>query len=492
MIRSLVLRFSDFEAGNSIARHKEIIDAKHRVLWGWWKKEVQEPLQPDVLNTVGKLCPIKIGLANTMADEYHVACCTRIFYDSDGNNIPCPDLSCTPAYYSNSNLPAWFQLSSIKRIRSIEFDEEFGGLPRGNNTLFAVKQSTSGRRSLAVPSTLNVENVETSGTSILHLSDLHFGKDHGFVTEKVENPVPELPLEDIIFEGLQSHPDIHIGIVVVSGDFISIGDANNFPLAQKFLKNLLALLHLGEEHLVMVPGNHDIPVNSDKQPTINYKFEEQYLMFIRAFFGEKIYEINGLHSFHTPENWHINFLALNSCRPRLKEAMDYGFVGKDRYKNLLQRMKKKNGNKNINELARDKMLNFAVFHHHLLPGELVIRPELQPEPRPVSMTLDAGEIVTELQNSAFHFVLHGHQHIPFIGSTSRINRVQDASWGINFPIIIIGMGSSGAKVERLAQEEPMNTFGIYTPKEDGLHIIIDEYNKAVMPRTFLTLTIPFE
>lgn len=490
MIRSLVLRFSDYEA-DSIARHQEIIKSNGCVLWGWWKK-YQEPIQLDVLKTIEKLCPIRIGLANTMTDEYYVAQCKRIFIDPSGSQIPTPDSSLTPTYYGESTLPAWFELSSIERLEYAEFDIEFGGFPKGSTTLFASIQSHFGDRSLEVPAISDIETIKTKGASILHLSDLHFGDDHGFVKEKGEDPVTDYPLEDIIFKGIQSHKNIHIGMIVISGDFISRGDAKGFDHAHKFLNNLLNLLHLRKEHVVMVPGNHDIPVDIDEQPTIDYEFAQQYLNFTRAFFGKDITETNNIYSFISPDNWHINFLALNSCRPRRKEVMDYGFIGKDYYEKLLQRIIKINENKNKNELLESRVLNFAVFHHHLLPGELVIRPELKPEPRPVSMTLDAGEIVTKLQNSAFHYVLHGHQHIPFIGSTSRIYSVSNRHLESNSPLIIIGMGSSGGKSERLGDEMRMNAFGIYTPKDEGLHIIMDEYNHVVAPRTLLDLMIPFK
>jgi predicted MPP superfamily phosphohydrolase len=494
VIHSLVLRFSDVETGDewdSIDRHNAILKDKHRVLWGWWKKELQEPLQLEVLKKVQTLCPIRIGLANTMEDEYYVACCTDIFYDPDGKNIPSPDLSCTPDYYRDSSLPAWFQFSSIKLIKGIEFAKEFGALPLGKNTLFGVDRSSSGICSLVI-SPLERETIETHGASILHLSDLHFGEDHGFVMEKVENPIPELPLEDIIFQGLQSNSNTHIGMVVISGDFITKGNATNYIHAQKFLENLLAHLHLGKEHVVMVPGNHDIPVEeNDKKPTMSYGMEKQYISFIRSFFGKDLKETDRLHSFKTPENWQINFLALSSCRLRSKDTMDYGFIGKDRYANFLYLIKKECGNKNISELARDKVLNFAVFHHHILPVELKVRPDIKPEPRPVSLTLDAGEIVTELQDSAFHFVLHGHQHLPFIGSTSRIRRIRDASWSIDYPIIVIGIGSSGAKGDRISDEMRDNSFGVYTPKKDGLHILMYKYNKTLPPQIFQDIIVPF-
>lgn len=328
----------------------------------------------------------------------------------------------------------------------------------------------------------------TSGESILHLSDLHFGGDHGFVTTTEQSAIPELPLDDIIVERTQSLSGCRIGMVVVSGDFITAGDANNFPYAKAFLERLLIGLGLEKKHVVMVPGNHDIWVQDD-HPTRDYKAAVPYVSFMRDFYGANLTEIERLQAFRAPGNWRLNFLSLNSSRPRTKTTMEYGYVGKDRYELFLRRMRENNAGKNLRDLMHEKVLNFAVLHHHLIPGQLVCKPEIK---RPVSLTLDAGELVSELQYSSFHFALHGHQHVPFIGNTSRA-RSPDGEWReIGFPLTVIGSGSSGAKTDRLSAEHPKNTFGIYTPQDNGLRIRMEEYNSTLKPRTFLDLVVPQE
>lgn len=330
--------------------------------------------------------------------------------------------------------------------------------------------------------------VQTRGDSILHLSDLHFGADHGFTTAQRDDPIRELPLASIIAERIKSIPDCRIGVVVISGDIITEGNANGYPDANMFLESLLKLLGLPKEHVVIVPGNHDIWLRNIEHPTWDYQPEEPFRLFLRGFHGTLIAEIERLWAFRTPGGWNLSFVGLNSARPRAKETMDYGYVGSDRYEPWLQRMAGTNDGKSLIELAHEKRLNFAVLHHHLLPAGLVCKPEVS---RPVSLTLDAGQLVADLQASGIHFALHGHQHVPFVGSTARARPVQNTWTGYEYPLFVIGSGSSGARVGRLWNEMRNNTLGIYTPRQNGFHVRMEEFNQSLKPRTFMELLIPF-
>jgi HipA-like protein len=95
--------------------------------------------------------------------------------------------------------------------------------------------------------------------TILHLSDLHFGRKHRFEQEGQSSLLARV-CDDIderfARDGLR--PDV----VVLSGDFAEYGTRKEFEQASTFACGLRAHLNLPARRFVMVPGNHD--VNWDK------------------------------------------------------------------------------------------------------------------------------------------------------------------------------------------------------------------------------------
>jgi 3',5'-cyclic AMP phosphodiesterase CpdA len=49
-----------------------------------------------------------------------------------------------------------------------------------------------------------------------------------------------------------------IGLVIISGDFTFIGDPTEFTETRTAISHLLGILDLSADHLVIIPGNHDI------------------------------------------------------------------------------------------------------------------------------------------------------------------------------------------------------------------------------------------
>lgn len=487
MPRTLILRYSDYEV-DTISAHLDIIrKARNPVWWGWWKKR-HELMQSTALADIKKRCPVQIGLVNRTAQEFYTARCTNIAFSPEGQPIKSPKPQQTPPYYRKSSHPAWFEFSSIESLAHKLFEKEFGEVPKGDPTLFLVEENGLGTNVVPDLSVATSDVIATGGESILHLSDLHFGDDHGFTKQDQNDPVVELALASIIANRTKTLLNTRIGVVVVSGDLITRGITDGYVYADAFLNSLLQQLEIGKENVVIVPGNHDIWLKDNKHPTRDYQPEEPFRLFLRGFYGKPLTEIERQWIFRTSAGWHLSFLGLNSARPRRKETMDYGYVGWDRYEPWLRRISESNSGKTVSQLTREKRLNFAVLHHHLLPAGLVCKPEVN---RPVSLTLDAGQLVADLQASAIHFVLHGHQHIPFVGSTGRARSVQNKWIGHEEPLFVIGAGSSGAKVDRLWDEMRNNTFGIYTPQQNGLHVRMEEYNQGLKPRTFMDFMVPF-
>jgi len=491
MLKTIILRFSDYEYA-TIAAHKEMITTEKSVWWGWWRKS-HEPPQTEVLREISKKCPIEIGLVNRVckgiSPECYTVICTKIVFDANGERVQSPELNRTPNYYRDSKHPAWFELLSISEPLQQElFIKRFGGIPRGDPTLFVVEEKTSGDIIVQDHSIEQPMIVDTKGDSILHISDLHFGADHGFNVEMQRDGIRKA-LADIISHRIKALADCNIGVIVLSGDIVTKSDANAYVHAQVFLEVLLKNLGLEEKHVLIVPGNHDIWPQKAEYPTRTYNYEEPYRFFLRGFYCTDIREIERFCSYCLRSEWQLNILGLNSAHLRTHDTMDFGYVGVDRYGPFLNALDEYNKHKNMQELSKEKILNFVVLHHHLLPSLLVYDPPKKS--RQISVTLDAGQLVADLQKASVHFVIHGHQHVPFLGSTARARRSANNWVGYKQPLFVIGIGSTGAVGSRLHAEMRNNTYGIYTPQAEGLRIRIEEFTVAMGPRTYMDVVIPY-
>jgi hypothetical protein len=485
-LHTVVLRFADFNNVETISEHLKIIaeSPSHTVWWGWWKKDDEAP-KGGALRALGRRIPTMIGLINRVAKKYYMAQCARVEVGPRGARINSPAPEFTPLYYRDSAHPAWFELSAIAEISEEEFVKQFAGIPQGDPTFYIVDKTESGFV-LQDEDFSDPDLIKTKGDSILHLSDLHFGPDHAaFPTKSTTYPIPKLSLADKVTEIVQARKDYKIGVVVISGDLLTRGEEQGWNVAEIFLETLLKNLKLEKEHVVITPGNHDIHVKDYQSAPYSYEPERPYRRFLKSFFG--ITEgIERLQRFLTPSKWQLRFLSLNSVSLRNKEHMDYGFIGKDRYEPFLKILDDSNQGQSAAKLAQQKILNFAVFHHHILPVQGIEEPV--PE-GPISIMLDAGQLVANFQSSQIHFALHGHQHVPFVGTTARACRVGNTWSGYDKPVTVIGCGSTGVKADRLADVMRENSLGIYTPHGRTLEVRVERFNPTIPAETYMKLSL---
>jgi 3',5'-cyclic AMP phosphodiesterase CpdA len=330
-----------------------------------------------------------------------------------------------------------------------------------------------------------MEPTATSGEAILHLSDLHFGDFHGFPTsrEKPGRGVDIAPLSELISNYIRGKLGIHIGVLVVSGDLISKGASKAYVDARDFLEHLIFALGLERKHCVLIPGNHDIWTMDAEHPTRDYAHERPYRDFLEAFFKADFRNLERVRRYRTPSGRDLIFIELNSARIRSDQLKEYGYVAKHRYERLLgfiaERLKQESG--------ASEPVFFAVLHHHILPISAVDIPD---DKRPVSLCLDAGELMDEFQSFGIQFVLHGHQHAPFIGTVSRLPSGFNDGEYPSAPLYVIGCGSSGGKRAVLPRNLDSNTFGIYVPSGDKLEVYIEKYTDLTTPTRFRHVKLP--
>ena len=447
------------------------------MFWGWWRPQ-DEDFKTEILTEFRKLLakgPVGVGLANTKDGQFFVATCVEVAFDAGGQRIHSPTPEHTPEYYRPDRFPAWFKLVDVREVTSGEFDASFGMRPVGPETLLPVWEGE-----LSATGDNNLIPVKAPGEAILHISDLHFGDFHGFPLAHDEAGKFDNTLDQTIAE-IVTQSEQQIGVLVVSGDIISRGKADGFVHARIFLQRLCKELGLAKQHVVIVPGNHDIYLRNSVNVTREYLDRLPYIDFLRSFYAEDIKTPRDRYKFTTPRGHTLTFAALNSVRPRSEALKDFGYIGRDAYEPVL---------KNLQETEFDSAneMRFAVFHHHLVmpPIKIWPRTEGEDEKSPsgvISVLLDAGEVVKALQQANVCFAIHGHHHYPFIAQAGFVEREGDR------PIYVLGGGSAGAKRDHLEEAFSYNSVAIYLPDQGSLNIQIWKYSRAISPERFLSTRI---
>jgi len=496
MDRSAILRFSDAEKP-TIPEHSEVIGTRFSVWWGWWKKQTEQfPLEVlRYLKSESRRRPLQIGLVKRKdEEELYTATCIDVAFEESGSPIMSPDPELTPGYYRGTEFPAWFKLSKIRQIDRRNFLRQFGFVPTSDPTFYDVFQDAEGEFGINPRPSWSMEIVKAPGDAILHLSDLHFGSDYGF---PLVRPIPgrgmdALPLVEKISSRIFQELGIRVGVVVVSGDLITRGLTDAYPYVRSFLESLLDAFDLEPRHCVIVPGNHDLWTEGVDHPSRDYRHELPYRMFLDAVFGTKLQDLERVRRYQTPSGFELIFVELNSARLRSDELREYGYVSKHRYSELLRFVTDVLKQDTNTPAAR---LKFAVLHHHLMPVGGVETPDGK---KPVSVCLDAGELISEFQAHGFHFVLHGHEHTPFVGTVGTVARVADRSapdGALDFattpkPMFVLACGSSGACRVRLPEEFDQNIFGLYQPMIGGLQVTFEQYTQFAPCRPLWKVSLP--
>lgn len=447
----IVLRFSDYEL-DTIAEHEQILARSH-VWWGWWKKE-HENYPEALLSSLGarlETGPAHIGLVDRANGRYFSVRCSGLVAAA-GEEMVSPEPDRTPAYYRQTPFPAWFRFDSIDRLQEADWVARFGTVPTGDPTIFEADRTQP-----EVESEILEASPSGERSGLLHLSDLHFGPDHGFgpsTTVTVRRT-----LIDKIVAGLPARP----ACVVVTGDLTTRGDAEGLTSARLFIEALGDRLELDRNAIALVPGNHDILID-DPAATRDFHHEQLYRDQLRIFYGRPVAN----ERVHDVRDWrgrHYIIGTLNSSRPRHRDTMDYGYVGSDRSAPVFRTIEQ------WTRRAREDVWSAVALHHHVVPAPLVEEPE---PGRPVSLTLDAADLVSLAHRHGVQALLHGHQHLPFVGEAARFAEFTSAgatTRGTRQAVTVLGGGSAGVARARIPDECGLNTFGYYQPFHDGGFVV---------------------
>lgn len=477
MIETVLLRFRDIIA-DSIAEHQRILTEKGYVWWGWWQKR-NEPNRFADLAQLHARCqrgPIEIGLFDNSRQVFYIAALKSLVYQPDGVFVFTPEPDATPSYYRSKDLPVWFQLTSITGVDAQAFMARFSAIPIATDrTLFPV--SLRGSRRFVEGMEQFTEPIPMPGNTILHITDVHFGMDFGFPGRDL----PGLrPLVEIISRDVQGIAGDDIGLIIVSGDLTSRGDASYlFNNAQPFLHDLRQRLGLGTEHVVIVPGNHDICLGSF---SLNYDHENAFNTFLQSFYGAPTQQLRLL-PYRLPTGRIIEVLTVNSVQLRKPETSHYGWVNWQVCESLLE-----------SAAARDdNTLRMAVMHHHLVSA---LREERLPDAEypyaSVSVTLNAGAVIEGLQRHRFRIVVQGHQHTPSLMRISR-GRLEHGALdlkGLDQPLYAVSGGSAGAAASRIDGDIRDNTYTLMRLDDRSVNTIVRAYSSSGNAHDLYTARLP--
>lgn len=233
--------------------------------------------------------------------------------------------------------------------------------------------------------------------TIVHGSDLHFGKPHD----------PE-SAEEFLEATRRLAPDL----IVLSGDFTQRAKVEEFRGARDFIDRLPGV------PVVVTPGNHDVPLYRVLEriftPYRNY----------RAYIRDELNEVVRIPG--------LTVVSLNSAAPRT--AIVNGRIRRRQIEFAREACRE----------APEGDLKAVVAHHHLAPA-----PDYEGD-RPLP---GARETLDEFEAMGVELVMGGHLHRAYIGNSLDVYPGQDREHGI----VIVQSGTTTSARGR-ARERAKNTF----------------------------------
>lgn len=508
MEKTLVLRFRNLVAPDTIEVHKKLIEENGYVWWGWWHKP-DEHIPRDFIASLKRETEKLLFLIDSGNKLLYKAIFEDIKMTSDENDlIESPDIKKTPEYYSKNKYMMWFKFKSIESIENTEIqnwaylkvpnfledeqDDIFNNkkvfsvkemLSRTHRTIYFIQKFLKGKHKenevtiILGPELKNFTMNPILGKSnvVLHISDLHFGTKHAHASEQQSKL--KLSLFDLLFNDLKAELKGKIpSIVIASGDFTCTGSEEEFGEAARFLNRIRIDFQLQISDFIIIPGNHDITWNEidfdENKIKERLEIEEKnYKLFYEKFTGVTANEYLSMGRRVILDNYvTLDIIGLNSCLLEQKKFAGFGYVGMRQMSNAIQEM-------NWQEVKKEH-LRLVVLHHHLIPIES--EEIIDKKNRTYSLTLDSGNLIYQFLKNNVDIVLHGHKHQPTITTISRAPQ-SNLDYPIERKLNVISAGSIGAKKEDLG-EIGKNAYNILIFEKD--HLILKRRATAELSRGF--------
>jgi 3',5'-cyclic AMP phosphodiesterase CpdA len=246
--------------------------------------------------------------------------------------------------------------------------------------------------------------------TILHGSDLHFGK-----------PYSEQVGEAFAKAAATLAPEL----VILSGDFTQRAKVHEYQAARDFLARLPAV------PTVVTPGNHDVPL---------YRVLERLFDPYRNY---REYISRELDTVTRVEGAAV-VVALNSAAPH--SAITNGRIRRHQVE-LASRV--------FAEAAEDEA-KILVAHHHFAPA---------PDYEGDSLLPRAKQILDAFSDMGVELIFGGHLHRAYIGNSLDVYPGRDRTHGI----VIIQSGTTTSRRGR-AREQAKNSFNVVRLAKDHLEV----------------------
>lgn len=328
----IALRFRDATPDvDTIGAHRDILSREGAVWWGWWKKDFEED-HSEFLIALQQHGPIEILIVDRSTRRMFQARCLRWVIGGASGKI---DTERVPEYYREfaAQVYGWFLLTNIG---DMIFDDALGS-KFGDHTVLRLDVDVDGLAEKLAPAATALEK-----SCILHLSDLHFGKDYSFLLQGEAPAIgdPRKTLTECLsadLDRINSRNDV--AAVIVTGDFTTGGDwtdATREQVLREFLA-LRAALGLQPAQIIPVPGNHDIirypegsAVAVNKIILSNqtsYQHEREFRTFVDELSGRSWKESLNYVRRVGLKTADVLVCVLNSCTISATQWTEYGFVG---------------------------------------------------------------------------------------------------------------------------------------------------------------------
>ncbi|HNX08868.1 MAG TPA: metallophosphoesterase, partial [Methanothrix sp.] len=309
---------------------------------------------------------------------------------------------------------------------------------------------------------------------MLHLSDLHFGKNNRFGQMDKDELAKRFRLAIEDAKGDLSTEE-RICLVIITGDIADAAIPEEYEQADSFLSSLSAELKLDKLRFVFIPGNHDVCWPECKKVVLDqeiYNFSDDELRkrideckfgkfkdFLRQFYGRELKDVAQVLDndalVYDFEDIRVSIAALNSCELESHRKDDHnGMISEKQAQTIMDCWK--------NEIYTD-WIKIIAFHHNLKPAKEEVQKEWSVYLRAQQ---DKGELSAEdvlrhesdlfglkgrdnietlSQGCQVQLILHGHQHSSSEDVISRNHR--------KGYIDILSAGSFGLDTNKLPKDQ---------------------------------------
>jgi hypothetical protein len=289
---------------------------------------------------------------------------------------------------------------------------------------------------------------------------------------------------------------VDVGLVVISGDLVNgvrvdgLAEVESkfkpsFDTAEAFLRSLCRKLGIGPRSVLIVPGNHDLPILAGKELSDakkSYLHYGAYNAFINRFYDLPAANFGAVQYCERPQvvkfpAGSVGFGLFDSCRLRDTGREHLGYVANHQALPILQWLSDWQTDLKTDGDALSGVI--GVVHHHLTPVLPVENPgpaDEQSRQRQLSVMIDAAQFAETLSRFRVSQVWHGHGHVPCIRRLASDRQDRDAVGGKTdlYGVDIIGLGTSGSS--RFSDVFPYQSLAIHTVSEAGIENRLFRFN----------------